>query len=322
MLSAIVQRVTGRTLLDYLNEKLFTPMNITHADWEMSPDSINTGGWGLRVPAEALAKLGVLLLNKGNWQGQQLISAEYVEQACSSIIEGEVSNDAASHSGYGYQLWQNTWQDYGDVSMATGSHGQYIIVLPKLDLVIVILGILYDHDALIGFIKDLLLSGVGDKPLASEHALQHQLDSLCDHAVIYLPQGVSQGMPMSGKRLIFKPNDKGLTWISLDSDTMKLARDGCPVEAFPMGPRTWRYGTVAGFPPYSIHAANRMQNLCHDFEAATAWTWISPSQLEVHVNYVNWGSASTYIFDFDKQEMTFRDDFPGTKLTTISFTTK
>lgn len=322
MLAAIVQRVTGRTLLDYLNEKLFTPMEITQADWEMGPDSINTGGWGLRLPAEALAKLGVLLLNKGNWQGQQLISADYVEQACSSIIDLKAANDTVSHFGYGYQLWQNIWPGYGDVSIASGTYCQHVFILSKLDVAIVVLGILYDDEPLINNIKSLLLPEMSDSPLAAERDLQQRLDSLCSHAIIYLPQGVSSGVPINGKRLEFKTNDQSLMWASIDADTFKLARDGRPVESFPMAYRAWRYGPVAGFPPYTIHAVNRMQDLRHDFEAAAAWAWTSPSRLEIRVHYVNWGAASTYIFDFNKQELTFRNDFPGIQPSTISFTIK
>lgn len=322
MLAAIVQRVTGRSLLDYLNEKLFTPMGITRAEWEMSPDSINTGGWGLRVPAEALAKLGVLLLDKGNWQGQQLVSAEYVEQACSSIIDRNVANDTVSYAGYGYQLWQNVWPGYGNVSIASGTYCQHVFMLPELDVVIVVLGILVDNEPLISYIKNLLLSEMSDSPLAAERDLQQRLDSLCEHAIIYLPQGAEKGVSVNGKLLMFTSNDYGLKWASFDNDTLKLAREGVPVESFPMGYREWRYGALASLPPYPIHAVNRMSNLTHDFEAAAAWAWTTPSTLEVRIHYVNWITASTYIFDFDKHKLTFRNDFPGIKPATISFTTK
>lgn len=322
VLAAIVQRVTGRTLLDYLNEKLFVPMGIERAEWEMSPDSVNTGGWGLRVTAEALAKLGVLMLNKGNWQGRQLVSADYVDQTCTRHIECETAPDTTTRFGYGYQLWKTTWPGYGDVSIASGSYGQYVVMLPKLDLVVVVLGIIGDNNVLMGYIKDLLLTGVGDTSLASDKVLQERLDSLCAHAVIYLPQGERSGQPVNGKRFVFSPNAYGLEWARVDSDTMRLARRGVPVESFPMGYREWRYGSLKGFPPYPIHAVNRMRDLSHDFEAASAWAWTTPSTLEVRVHYVNWITASTYVFDFDKHELMFRDDFPGTQPATIPFSVK
>ena len=80
MLSAIVQKVTGMTLLDYLKQKLFIPMHITDVAWEISPEGINTGGWGLHIQSESLAKFGLLLLNRGVWEGRQLLPASWVEQ--------------------------------------------------------------------------------------------------------------------------------------------------------------------------------------------------------------------------------------------------
>ena len=80
LLSAIVQKVTGMTLLDYLKLKLFNPMNIMEVAWEISPEGYNTGGWGLYIQSESLAKFGQLLLNRGMWKGRQLLPASWVEQ--------------------------------------------------------------------------------------------------------------------------------------------------------------------------------------------------------------------------------------------------
>lgn len=67
LLSAIVQRVTGMKMMDYLKQRLFLPLGITEAYWEESPEGINSGGWGLYLQPESLAKFGQLLLNKGEW---------------------------------------------------------------------------------------------------------------------------------------------------------------------------------------------------------------------------------------------------------------
>ena len=79
----------------------------------MSPDGINTGGWGLRVQAETMAKLGLLLLNKGNWNGQRLVGADFVETACSRLIDGGAKETVPAtdgNQGYGYQVWQRSGQ--------------------------------------------------------------------------------------------------------------------------------------------------------------------------------------------------------------------
>lgn len=320
MLSAILQRVTGHTLLEYLQEKLFTPMNITQAEWEKSPDGICTGGWGLRTQTEALAKIGVLILNNGNWNGQQLVSADYVKQACAPLINTE--SDTESGMAYGYCMWNTSWQGVGNVSMARGQYGQSVMIFPEQDLVVVVLGVIVDNNYVTSRLKNLLLPGITAGKLETDKQLQQKLDSLCAHAMIEFPAGKPTGKPVNGKRLEMHPNDMGLTWMMIEGDTLRLARENKPTEAFPMGYHEWRYGNLKGFPPYSFSALNRMKDLNHDFVAATAYAWKSPSVLEVRIHYVNWVSASTYIFDFDKQELLFRNDYPGYQPNRIDFDIK
>ena len=81
MLSAIIQKVTGLTLLDYLTPRLFEPLGIENPTWESDPEGINMGGWGLSVTTEDISKLGQLYLQKGMWNGKQLISKAWVEEA-------------------------------------------------------------------------------------------------------------------------------------------------------------------------------------------------------------------------------------------------
>ena len=76
-LAMIVTRVTGRSVLDYVKERIFTPLHITEADWELAPDSVETAGWGLRLHTESEAKLGQLMLDGGKWNGRQLVSSKW-----------------------------------------------------------------------------------------------------------------------------------------------------------------------------------------------------------------------------------------------------
>ena len=73
MCSAIVQKLTGQTVIDYLTPRLFAPLGISGMTWETCPRGINTGGWGLSIPTEGLAKFGQLYLQKGRWNGQQIL---------------------------------------------------------------------------------------------------------------------------------------------------------------------------------------------------------------------------------------------------------
>jgi CubicO group peptidase (beta-lactamase class C family) len=80
LLSALITKVTGMSLLDYLKIKLFAPMNIREVEWEKSPEGYNTGGWGLYIQSESLAKFGLLLQHEGRYKGRQLIPSAWVRE--------------------------------------------------------------------------------------------------------------------------------------------------------------------------------------------------------------------------------------------------
>ncbi|GAB3267155.1 hypothetical protein GCM10027347_35660 [Larkinella harenae] len=138
MLSAIIQKVTGQKLVDYLKPRLFDPLGIEGADWETDPKGIDTGGWGLRVRTEDIAKFGQLYLQKGLWNGKQLLPAAWVEEATKFQIQSKGGSRPKEENdwlqGYGYQFWRCRNGAYrGD-----GAFGQYCIVLPRQDTVIAI----------------------------------------------------------------------------------------------------------------------------------------------------------------------------------------
>ena len=325
MLSAIVQRVTGQTMLEYLQKKLFEPMHITVADWETSPDGINTGGWGLRVQAETMAKLGLLLLNEGKWNGEQLVSADYVKAACSRLIDGGAKETVPAtdgNQGYGYQVWQSKWPGS---YRADGAMGQYTVVVPDADLVVVILGMkLYGHEEL-ACIWNQLMPGIKNEPLKPEKKLQQRLEKLCAAAKLSLPHNAAkrignQAKSMLGRTLQLTHNRFGLKQIVVDDSHLHLAYDDGCEETFAMGNGDWRYSTLNGYPYYSINSINRMQGFQHGFTAAAAYVWTAPVALEVRVHYVDWISGLVFDFDFDKRDVTVRDTYPNSKPVTIPFT--
>lgn len=155
MLSAIVRKTTGETVLDYLKPRLFEPLGIKDPQWAASPQGNTLGGWGLFVRTEDIAKFGELYLRKGMWNGKQLIPAEWTVEATSKQVpnhEGKPDPEKSDWAqGYGYQFWQCRHGAYrGD-----GKDGQYCIVLPAEDAVIAItadtgdmqkeLNVVWDH---------------------------------------------------------------------------------------------------------------------------------------------------------------------------------
>jgi CubicO group peptidase (beta-lactamase class C family) len=148
MLSAIVQQVTGEKVVDYLTPRLFEPLHIDKPKWEESPQGINCGGWGLYLKTEDLAKMGQLLLQKGEWNGKQLIPAEWVAEMSKKQVEsinpgtrieeaeakGMTKETSDWMQGYGYQMWRCRPGCF----RADGARGQYIIVVPDKNAVIAI----------------------------------------------------------------------------------------------------------------------------------------------------------------------------------------
>lgn len=138
MLSAIVTKVTGQTSLDFLKPRLFDPLGIENPKWDASPEGPSLGGYGLFLRTEDIAKFGQLYLQKGRWNGKQLLPEKWVEEATSK----QVPNDQEGHSkigidwtqGYGFQFWRCTH----DAFRGDGRAGQLCVVIPEKDSVVAI----------------------------------------------------------------------------------------------------------------------------------------------------------------------------------------
>ncbi|HEV2691929.1 MAG TPA: serine hydrolase [Verrucomicrobiae bacterium] len=137
-LSALITKVTGQTTLEYLKPRLFEPLGIENPDWKMSSEGNSIGGHGLYLCTEDIAKFGQLYLQKGNWNGKQLIPEKWIAQA----TRKQVPNDQESHAnigidwrqGYGFQFWRCTH----DAFRGDGAGGQFCVVMPDQDVVVAI----------------------------------------------------------------------------------------------------------------------------------------------------------------------------------------
>ncbi len=134
LLSVILANVTGQDTADYAQEKLFGPLGIDRPTWQRSPQDEAVGGFGLELTARDLAKLGYLYLNDGQWDGQQIVPVDYVRAATSYQSTG----DSTGYASYGYQWW--VAEVAGNPSFfGLGFGGQYLYVVPALDLIAVII---------------------------------------------------------------------------------------------------------------------------------------------------------------------------------------
>jgi CubicO group peptidase (beta-lactamase class C family) len=202
MLSAIVQKVSGMRVKDYLTPRLFEPLKIENLSWETCPLGINTGGWGLSVQTDSLAKFGQLYLQKGMWKGKQLLPQAWVEEATTFKIQqpatggksfDELKQTSDWHQGYCYQFWRCRHNGFrGD-----GAYGQYTIVLPEEDAVIAINSETSDMQGILNLVWDNLLPAMKSAPLPSDSHAHAQLKKTL--ASLELPPTTAQYSATSGK---------------------------------------------------------------------------------------------------------------------------
>lgn len=165
LLSAILKRKVGCGMMDYLRPRLFEPLGFGDVAWEKCPDGIEKGGWGMYVYLEDALKLGQLYLNKGIWNGQRLLSEEWVNAATSTSTQREGGEE------YGYQIWTDSEKRF---FMFNGMFGQYVLVCPSLDLVVAInagAGNLFTRSATLQAILQFLKrvqTAVPDSPKAAQ----------------------------------------------------------------------------------------------------------------------------------------------------------
>ncbi len=196
VLAYIVEKVTGRSMEDYLRPRLLEPLGITNYLWERHPDGVCRGGVGLHLCTRDILKFGKFLLGEGCYDGTQLINADWIREATRARIiqPGDPGNDWTS--GYGYQFWRNAREDS---YRADGAFGQFCIVVPKRGLVIACNAGTPDMGAMLNVLFDELIPALnGDFP--SETTLTAPL-----------PEGVSQ-IPQKAFRL--SPNNLGLERIA------------------------------------------------------------------------------------------------------------
>lgn len=160
MLSAIITKVTGEKMVDFLQPRLWEPLGIDKPYWKECPMGNNYGGWGLYVKTEDMAKLGQTLLDGGKWHGKQVIPAAWVAEATKAQIDNrpadlDPENDYNPdwHQGYCYQMWRCRHNAF----RADGAYGQYIIVMPDQDAVMAITANVKNMQTEINYVWDILL---------------------------------------------------------------------------------------------------------------------------------------------------------------------
>lgn len=218
MVAALVEQTTGESLCDYLTPRLLAPLEIEGATWETDGRGIATGGYGLSVTTDAIAKFGQMYLQKGQWQGRQLVPEAWIAEATTKQVSN--GNDAGNdwNQGYGFQFWCCRHGAYrGD-----GAFGQFCIVMPRQDAVVAITSGVGGMAALLNLVWEHLLPAL-ENPPNSDAAAHQKLTQRLATLTIEAPQaGPASPPPVAGQvseaEYRFEENDQNLTSVKLDLD--------------------------------------------------------------------------------------------------------
>lgn len=226
LVSAILQKLTGQKVIDYLRPRLFEPLEIENPVWETCPKGINVGGWGLNVKTEDILRLGLLYLQDGMWDGQRVLPDGWAAEASRSQIDNSPGRGGDWAVGYGYQFWRCRHNCYrGD-----GAFGQFCVVMPEQDAVVAMTSGTGNLQGVLDLVWEHLLPAMGTDALPDDpasNALAERLTKLQMQA----PEGAATSpiaAAVSGRT--YRLEDNPLAWESLRLDFAKdavtLVEDG------------------------------------------------------------------------------------------------
>ncbi|HVZ97661.1 MAG TPA: serine hydrolase [Chitinophagaceae bacterium] len=310
MLSAIVQKVTGQKAIDYLRPRFFDPLGIHGMDWETDLQGINTGGWGLRLKTEDMAKFAQLFLQNGKWNGKQVLPAGWVHEASTmKIMQDPNAPQSKKDSsdwlqGYCYQMWRCRHNAYrGD-----GAYGQFMIVMPDQDAVLAITAETPDMQEEINLVWKYLLPAFKKDRLPGNKAayakLQAKIHSLA------LPVPVKNTEPATGiDGRTFVANDNAL---HLKSISFSFSKSICHVvfendrAQYPIdfGSGKWDQGKTGMPGPSLTSGVIENTGMLYPAKIAAAYTWKDAHTLELVLRYIESPHTETYICHFDGNKLT------------------
>lgn len=290
MLSAIVQKLTGQKIIEYLTPRLFEPLGITEMTWETCPRGINTGGWGLSLRTESLAKFGQMYLQKGVWDQKQVLPQAWVEEATSFKIQqpaadlDRMKKQSDWHQGYCYQFWRCRHNGFrGD-----GAFGQYTIVLPDQDAVIAITSESSNMQGELDLVWEHLLPAMNDAPQAADASVETELHQRLSSLALVPPRasgGSDYISKISGKAFKAGENDLGAERVSFEfKDSTCLFKLSDSKRDYPVtcGLGHWVDGetSMPGTPPTLTYSATGL-----GAKVAAAGVWKSDNVFEMTWRY-------------------------------------
>ncbi len=304
MLGAIVHKMTGQTLEDYLKPRLFDPLSITGYDWEKSPQGLNTAGYGLRVKTEDIAKFGQFYLQKGTWKGKQLLPEAWVKEATDKRTTSQGGDNDWSQ-GYGYQFWRCKPGFYrGD-----GAFGQFCMVMPEQDAVLVMTCESFNLQKTMNTAYETILPALKDKPLAEDPSVFAALKQDISDLSLPVAKGKTSSPLMSkysDKFFNVEKNEFGITRIGFglfaDAGVLRFGYDDQKFHKIGFGWEQWKVSKNINKNPFPV--PNRTHALS---QIAGTGTWMDDKTLQINLKFVEavHGDKLTVTFEGDNVTVAF-----------------
>ena len=301
LLSAILAKKTGASTLDYAKQKLFAPLGITDLAWRLDPQGIAIGGYGLLMRPRDMAKIGYLYLHGGEWAGQQLLPATWVEKVFHATVDMRLGTTPSFR-------YANGWWTIPDkrAHLAMGYLRQLIIVLPDVDMVAVATGRrTYAFPALIDRLTGAVKS---ESALPADAVASERLAARIDNAATERPSEVSPAPPLaqiiSGKSYQFGSNAFGLKSLRLDL-----------VSATPAYEALFG-GRGAGFPdlrvngPLGLDGYFRVNESTPGLLRAAKGRWLTDTSFQIVSRSIQEGivTTATLTFQGDRVDVEIEDN--------------
>jgi CubicO group peptidase (beta-lactamase class C family) len=317
MLSRIITKVSGVTILDFLKTRLFDPLGIEDVVWEMDNDGCNMGNGGSHMKTSDLAKMGLFLLNKGKWNGKQLLNPEWIEEASSihiyqnnELTPEEIRNatdDAAV--GYGYQIWRGRHNSF----RAIGAMNQLIMVIPDYDFVLVCHSGFRDETGLNNLIYGMLPS-MSDKPLRADRSFDLN-EAIAGYEMKRPFDGISSGqVTMSTRRYQMDVNEDGIRSVlfrfNASGDCFVTLITDDAVHNIPFGLDRWLYGSTDRTLSFSRSVYTNTMGIT-PVSTAGLCSWKGEDQLAaLYLSMFNAGASEKFLFTFNDDKLLLEIEAP------------
>jgi CubicO group peptidase (beta-lactamase class C family) len=300
VLGALVQKVTGVTVEEYLAPRLFEPLGIVNRLWGSSPEGVNMTDGGLSITTEELAEFGLLYLQKGQWNGQAIVSEQWATDATSKEVDSYAGNGNWNF-GYGYQFWRSQVGFRAD-----GSLGQYSFVLPDQDVVLAITaGTSNDGgtNRLMNEVFARLPTAIGTDALPEDAAAHDALEARLDALALSVPQGAATSplaADVSSKSYEVAANPQGITAIRLawsEQDPVLTITDADGPHAIPVGVGHW----VRARTGFKKHINELFDTPEQAVSSIGAWT--ADSTLDIKLAFTETPYIMDAVFNFNGDQV-------------------